>query len=159
MENATKALFMATSVFIGLLLLSLGVYMFKTFGDYGAQTTEKLAEKDINEFNAQFYKYEGQETCRAHNIVSVANLAKQNNQNYGYTEYDKNKKQPYYIQVKVKNIEENFEEKSQEYYNNFINQYSLIEGTTDIIYFECTKVTISQDTKRVIYIEFKKINK
>ena len=58
-----------------------------------------MAETKITEFNSLFTKYERQKTLRAHDVVSIANLARENNKvTYGY-ELDITS--PYYIKVEV----------------------------------------------------------
>ena len=42
MENASKALIMAASVLIGIMILSLAVYLFATFGASSAQMHEQI---------------------------------------------------------------------------------------------------------------------
>lgn len=174
MENASKALLMAATVLIGVLLISLGVYLFTVFGDFGAETTAKLAQKDIDEFNAQFYKYESYQdengnwknTCRAQDIVTIANLAKENNAKYEYTTREDKDTGSYYISVTVitksNGTIDNFENDNltKEYYQNFMKDYS---GNSDsnseykIINFICTDVTIDENTKKVNSITFEEL--
>lgn len=173
MENASKALLMAATVLIGVLLLSLGVYLFTLFGDFSADMSEKLNQKNIDEFNAKFTKLEsyqeGQEwknTCRAQDIVSIANTAKENNNKYNYTIADQNKGY-YYVKVIVKQgsrTNNNFEAESLEKYKEFLKKYSGTEivqpdGTKhyDIYYFKCTNVSINPDSKRVCSITFEQL--
>ena len=85
MENASHALLIAGGVLIGVLILTIGVYLYTMFGDGSASLSDQLTQRQTDEFNAQFYKYENLETIRIHDIISVANLAKQNNLNYEYT--------------------------------------------------------------------------
>lgn len=108
MENASKALLMAATVLVGVLLLSLVVYLFTIFGGFSSDMTEKMSEKYVSEFNAQFTKYqsyqdettkEWQNTCRAQDVVTVANMARENNSQYDYTL--SNQKDYYYVKVKV----------------------------------------------------------
>ena len=75
MENASKALLMAAGVLIGVLILSLAVYLFANFGTASAEIHKQKDMNEINKFNTQFTSYEGKE-CTVHDIVSVANLAK-----------------------------------------------------------------------------------
>jgi len=71
-ENASRALLMAAGVLVGVLLLSLAVYLFTIFGNFGSEMTTQMNEKNLSEFNAQFTKYESyqdesgkwQNTCR-----------------------------------------------------------------------------------------------
>lgn len=98
MENASKALMMAAGVLIGLLILSLAVYLFANFGSASAEAHKRNAENQINQFNAQFTIYEGRNDVTIHDIVTVANLAKSSNASYDLTEQtDTN----YYISVGI----------------------------------------------------------
>ena len=54
MENASKALLMAAGVLIGILILSLAVFLFANFGSASAEINRQNEIKRINEFNAQF---------------------------------------------------------------------------------------------------------
>ena len=58
MENASRALLMAAGVLVGVLLLSLAVYLFIIFSNFGSEMTTQMNEKNLSEFNAQFTKYE-----------------------------------------------------------------------------------------------------
>ena len=90
MENASRALLMAAGVLVGVLLLSLAVYLFTIFGNFGSEMMTQMNEKNISEFNAQFIKYQSyqdengvwQNLCRAQDVVTIANLAKENNNQY-----------------------------------------------------------------------------
>ena len=93
MENASRALLIAAGVLVGVLLLSLAVYLFTIFGNFGSEMSIQMNQKNISEFNSQFTKYESyqdengdwQNLCRAHDVVTIANLAKENNWQYDYT--------------------------------------------------------------------------
>ena len=110
MENASKALIMAGGVLISLLVISLGVYLFIDFGNSAKETHKIVKEKQIEQFNSQYTSYAGREDLTIHDVITVANMATQNNI---YYELDKssnrNKNGSYYIAVnlnndKVKNI-------------------------------------------------------
>lgn len=149
MENASKALLMAATVLVGVLILSIGVYLFSIFGDFSSETAKQIEKKKISEFNAQFYKYLGQKECRAHDIVTVANLANENNKNNEYTDLDRNTG-AYYIKVIVDG--ESYEGKTNDTYMKFLKDNPVTN-------FKCTKVEINNNTKLVKSITFKKINK
>ena len=57
MENASKALIMAAEVLIGVLILSLMVYLFVSFGSTAAEVNEQMDESKLAEFNSQYDKY------------------------------------------------------------------------------------------------------
>ena len=94
MENASKALIMAASVLLGVMILSVGVYLFYVYSDYSSNAYQRMEQAQIDQFNTQFLKYygmtavenEGEEQkpilCTAHDIISLANLAYQNNLQY-----------------------------------------------------------------------------
>lgn len=97
MENASKALLMAAGVLIGILILSLIVYLFANFGMASAEVHKQKDTNDINRFNTQFTSYEGKE-CNIQDVVSAANLAIDNNKNYSLDAADGNN---YYITVNI----------------------------------------------------------
>jgi len=59
MENASKALIMAASVLLGLMIISIGVTLYSTFADFSRTTLEKVEETKLAEWNNQFLKYYG----------------------------------------------------------------------------------------------------
>ena len=81
MENASNALIMAATILIGVLIISAGVFLFNQFGENSKTINERMEQAQKDQINAQFVKFEGVETCTAHDIVSVANLAKEYNKN------------------------------------------------------------------------------
>lgn len=92
MENASKALLMVAGVLVGVMILSLGVYLFSVFGDSSTEINRRLEQAQIDEFNSQFTKYANKSDLTIHDIVTVANLAKSNNANYEYTVEEINSK-------------------------------------------------------------------
>lgn len=119
MENASKALLMAASVLLGVMLISIGVYLFSIYGDYTSSMYARIESAQIDQFNTQFLKYYGarqtadesgteQILCTAHDIASLANLAAQNNRENEVAQerqrYDQNPSKQAttsYIQIKV----------------------------------------------------------
>ena len=166
MENASKALIMAASVLLGIMIISVGVALFTSFSEFSRNTLEKVEESKISEWNNNYLKYYGNVTViengrekitpilvTAHEIISVANHAKQNNINYeleNQARYDENN---YYVQVKVDGIY-NFEKQTESEQNQFLKDNTLTVDNK-VKYYTCTNVIISKITKRVIYIEFK----
>ena len=78
MENASKALIMAGTILISVMVLSTAVMLVRMFGNFGNETAEKLEEHKLNEFNNQFIKFVNTKVT-AHDIITLANLADQNN--------------------------------------------------------------------------------
>lgn len=58
MENATKALIFAASSLIAIMILSLMVYIFKSFGNTAKTIDEKMAINEIDAFNSKFMDYD-----------------------------------------------------------------------------------------------------
>lgn len=169
MENASRALIMAAGVLVGVLLLSLAVYLFTIFGNFGSEMTTQMNEKNLSEFNAQFTKYESyqdengkwQNLCRAQDVVTIANLAKENNDQYNYTVNDMNTGY-YYVRVIVKTghiTKNNYETASLDDYTNFLKQFSgsTQNGTFDVIYFKCTNIQTNVNSKRVCSVTFEQM--
>ena len=180
MENASKALIMAASVLLGVMLLAVGVYLFYAYSDYSSNAYEQMEQAQIDQFNIQFLKYygttgvenNGEESqpilCTAHDIISLANLAYQNNLQYevdNLTGYNEN---TYYIQIDVGNSRDtkNLEKWDEEEKISFIQQNSVhqvdttnekgeLVTTAESKYYYCVEARVSDITKRVCYMKFK----
>lgn len=172
MENASKALIMAATVLLGLMIISIGVTLFTTFSEFSRTTLEKVEDTKIAEWNNQFLKYYGQistynpDTDRyttsdikvtAHDIITVANLAKQNNINYELQNESGYNENMYYVQVKVIGAYNNLEKASEQQKNDFLKTKSLTANNEETKYYKCSKVEVSKVTKKVMYIEFQEI--
>ncbi len=90
MENASKALLLAASVLIGILVLSVAVYIFLSFGASAKQIHSEIDTNRLNEFNTQFTAYELKEENTIYDIITVVNLAKDNNEYYGLKNKENN---------------------------------------------------------------------
>ena len=87
MENASKALLMAASMLIGLLIISLAVYLFATFGAQAAQMQREEEIQDLRRFNEQFTIYEEQSgTISIYDVITAANIAQNSNIYYGFVD-------------------------------------------------------------------------
>lgn len=174
MENASKALFMAAGVLIGVLILTLAVYLFATFGSTSAELHKQQATDRLNEFNSQFTSYEAKNEngLTIYDFITVASLATENNKYYdlpdktGISDSSLSTNQSdYYVSVFIegnninygfgKNTESN---EANEKYQNLIDQeLNKIKptGTEEKLpLYEC-KVSISSTTQRVYKVEFR----
>lgn len=162
MENASKALIMAATVLLGVMIISVGVALFNTFSDFSSSTVEKMEEKQISEWNNTYLKYQGSTQVTAHDIISVINSAAQNNKNYFEDETNKIKyagnENYYYVKVSINGIDKgtNAESWNEEEKMQFLKENSLTDEN-ETMYFKCTNVNISSATKRVYSITFSKI--
>lgn len=85
MENASKALLMAAGVLIAVLILSLAVYLFMSFGSESAEFHKQMENDRLNQFNSQFTTYEGKEGITIYDVMTAVNLARDNNSYYDLT--------------------------------------------------------------------------
>ena len=169
MENASKALLMAGGVLLGIMVLSLGVLLFASFGGTSSQIHDNIEENQTTQFNSQFTSYEGKDNVTIHDVVSMAKLATQNNQNYEFahraaadvTGNDR------YISVLCNNISielgynesqtaEQRKNQMEAHFNDLIsNELSLVNA--DGLPKYDVQVQISDVTKRVYKVICKKI--
>lgn len=77
MENATKALLISGGVLIGLMVISIGVYLFTTYSGNTYVYDQHMQENEIKKFNVNFTKFEGRDDITIHEILTLANFAKQ----------------------------------------------------------------------------------
>ncbi len=174
MENASKALIMAAGVLIGVILLSLMVYMFTNFAITSAEVHKENEQNQLNQFNSQFTSYEAKEGLTIYDVVTVANLATENNIYYEYQQeqgISNTPKDNSYISVILKNsnlgdynnkhIEKGYIETRNnaykkevtEYYNELIKK-ALNDLVNKTLREYTCKTYISNTTGRVYLIEF-----
>ncbi len=81
MENASKALLLAAGVLIGLILLSLGLYLYNTVRAAGELKSIQLSEEQLLKYNAE---YEAFDKGRMYgtDVITVLNKARNNNEKY-----------------------------------------------------------------------------
>lgn len=160
MENASRALLMAAGVLIGILILSLAVYLFVTFGASSAQMHKQIEENRLNEFNSQFTVLEGKDDVTIYDVATIANLAKDNN---NYYNLDTKANNNFYIKVSLDRkgvYSPDYYSLEKENMEKVIKEESLIEVTDEdgveykrLPTYEC-KVYINQNTRRVDEVKF-----
>lgn len=161
MENASKALLMAAGVLIGILILSLTIYLFTSFASTSSEVHKENVKQQRDQFNSQFTSYEGKDDNTIYSIVTVANLATETNK---YYEYNKRNSQTngkdYYISVRFNGnfIERGLNNSATQItndYNSLIaDEIKKINNTSlDLPRYNC-KVKISGETGRVYLVEF-----
>lgn len=149
MENASKALVIAAGVLIGVLIISLAVYLFVDFGSTSAEINAKNAEKQINQFNSKFTSYSDKELT-IYDIITVVNYAKENNKYYdGLEEYQ--------ITVML-GTNDNLTNRDEQYLNELIrNDKKLItESVPNLPVYECKSESIGYQNGRVKLLKFTK---
>lgn len=164
MENATKALIIAAGVLIGIMILSLGVYLYYALGGYMTSTQEQLEANAKNKFNTQFLKYinvsggDIDHELTIQDVITAANLANQNNTQHGLTVADAGENS-YYVTVNANlnglGMKRNLEnENAADMLADAVNH----AGTSGSNYtYECRSedIVFSNVTGRVIEITFK----
>lgn len=59
MENASKALIIAGSILIAIMIISLGIYIFKQYSSFAKENAD-LSEQEISAFNSKITSYLGE---------------------------------------------------------------------------------------------------
>lgn len=88
MENASKALIMAGSILLALLVIGALIFMFREVGSNRQSDQEEVKQAQINEFNKSYLSYE--KTLYGSELLSLVNKMedynkKENQENNGYT--------------------------------------------------------------------------
>ena len=153
MENASKALILAASVLLGLMIISVGVVLFHSFGGTGNSIMSQIEDNKIQEFNNQFLKYYGLPTgISIHDIITIANNAKNFNETNGIDTYAGYSDKSLYIQVDFKDKYANyinFEKKPEQEYINLLKQ----TNNADLYIYEIKSININPNTKRINYVK------
>jgi len=170
MENASKALIMAAEIIVGVMIISIGVYLFNLFGSYSQNTSKQIEQAQIDKFNIQFEKYYGQRMgedgqpeqikCTIHDIVSLANLANKHNEEYGLTSENGKSNNTLYIEVEIQldgfKYVKNLEKKTNDQLVAIIKEND-INSNNEIKYYKCTKCEKNSATKMINYVVFEEI--
>lgn len=161
MENASNALIIAGGVLIGVLILSLAVYLFADFGSTSAEINKKTEEQQLVQFNSKFTTYESTEKkWTVYDVVTVAGYARENNKYYTDSESDGLVDNTYFennykITVRFESINgttDNLQNYSTDYYNNAIQDDQ--KNVTELPRYSCN-ITY-HDNGRVKSLIFKK---
>ena len=145
MENASKALLIAAGVLIGIMILSIAVYLAVTFGQTAAEVNEEIRVNQVAQFNSQFTKYDGAQVT-IHDIITMANIARTNNEEYELGSSFIGNANSFYITV-IKGTT-NMELSVDDY---LVNNMSQEYNNNELIKYTCT-VEISPVTGRVFRV-------
>lgn len=171
MENVSKALIIAGSVLIAVLILSLLIKSFTSVSLFQkAQLTEE-EQKELTTFNEQYTKYLGQYVYGTE-VISVINKTLDSSNykittkikflnGYEYNGYVYNKAKKKYEKKKVTikkgdSLTINTDTESNATVEAFINSMGEA-GELNTMAFKCTKITYSEDGRvKNIYFEEKR---
>lgn len=152
MENASKALIMAVSIILGIMIITFLCFVFGMIKNYNSKNVTQIEETETAKFNKEFFKYyeNGKDVIKvtAHDIISISNFVKENNLKYDVKEATQNS---YYVTIDVYTKSEriyNFEKISQDEYTFFLEQNKT---------FKCSEIRINKITKRVEYVKYEEV--
>lgn len=138
MENAADALVIAGGVLIGIIIISVAVFVFSSAGNFATTVDDSTQETIIATFNEDFEQFVGRTDITVYDIISIINLAQNYNTKENEIIVDVVIDKSSWIIKKEVGISEKMEklEKNQ-------NTYS------------CVGISYSSDTQKVNKIEFK----
>lgn len=79
MENASKALIIAAEMLLGIMILSLGVYLYVSFRQTAKENEQATAQQQLLQFNNAYTQYENRNNITIYDILTVVNQVKENN--------------------------------------------------------------------------------
>lgn len=153
MEEASKALVMAAGVLIGVMVLTLAIYMFSYFGSALEEIMQKHADNKLLQFNTQFTIYENRELT-IQDVVSIATLAKENNDYYDMPSRTSLDSSSLYVFVKLDNewIHEDELSDHNSLIEEIVNDITITNAV--IPKYKITEFEIDEGgTNRVYYIK------
>ena len=162
MENASKALILAAEVLIGVIIISMAVFLFLSFNSSTVHMEKQMEESQLTTFNNQYLTYEDKNNLTIYDVITVANMAEENNKYYEvYNEGPKDYN--FYVEVELRlgnnswQIKRNIE-KNKINYNDIRSTYTLYSGEKngELMNFKC-KAYINDKTGRVNKVIFYKV--
>ena len=130
MENASKALVIAGTVLISILVISVGILVFNQMSDYQKSRSDLVKDKQVAKFNEGFTQYINDD-IKGIDIITVANKVNDYNNkkiDYGVINYDQKINMTINM-TKYDQTNSIFEKKSynSEEFINKIKQYTNLE--------------------------------
>ena len=184
MENASKALLMTASMLIGVVLLSIGIYLVNSYKNFSKTYSESMEAQRLEQFNSEFTALSTRNNVSMHEILTLTNYANEFNFINDLETTDNQ-----FIKVNIKigtktinltDLDKELKSKIPTYRNNsdkFISdlldgtyitsvysdikdgryQYNYNEDTKEKTYYncyECTEYHVNSNTGRVDLITF-----
>lgn len=78
-QNASKALLMAAGVLIGIIMLSLGVYLVTSMRNFSRNYNDSLEAQKLEQFNSKFTVFQNRQNISIHEIITLVNIANEFN--------------------------------------------------------------------------------
>jgi len=118
MENASKALIIAGGMLIAIMVASLFVYLFTTYGRYAENMYDRINQRQLTEANNEYTKYEGASDNTIYDVVTVANKAKDHNTSLDLVAGERG-----YIRVGITGDNSNIQELDNEQISQLLQKY------------------------------------
>ena len=169
MENASKALLIAGEILIGVMILSIGVFLFRNLAGESREFYEEMEKTTISEFNSRFYKFYGSREVASkkipvavtiHDITSLANFAKKHNEQYEIANESSYSDGTLYVQIDIQGVQTKVEKLSNDQIINLIKNNSItkVGSSTITKYFKATRVDVSEADGMVNHIIFQEFS-
>lgn len=160
MENASKALLMAAGILVGILVLSLAIYLGTFFSQLYADIDRQNADQKLSQFNTQYTAYLNRTDLTIYDVLTIVSYAKENNQNYrdeNGVVYGGQENKIIAINLNGKS---NVQEKEQTYFDEIIktdqgNLHQDASGKWVLPTYTCRNITYN-DEGRVNKVEIQK---
>ena len=155
MENASNALIMAGGVLIAILILTLAVYLISSFGSQSAKMHLQIDEERLNNFNNQYASYLGKDKLTIYDVITVANMARENNKYYEVS--DPSELMYISVELNLTKIEGYSDSQFQDLLEkdrNDINDINGIDEQKVLKNYDCIDVKYNPDTGRVSKVIF-----
>ena len=154
MENASKALIMAAEILIGIMIISLGVYLFATYSKTSKEIYDQQYEQQIIQFNTKYTNYIDNENLTIYDVRTIASYAKRDNENLSELDRTSEEKR---VAV-ILNGTDLSNETDEAWDNRVKTDLNRIQGNnTELPKYEC-KIKKYNEEGRITSIEIKSIN-
>lgn len=142
MENASKALLMAGAILIGVIIITIAVYIFSGAADLSNAYDTEQRNQAVASFNANFDQFSERSDLTVHDIITALNFAKEYNASA-------NGKELITVAIGGSSIMSSDQ-------NTLLNEYSLSSSQV-VQFFTCKSIKYNENTGRVKSINFTKI--
>lgn len=158
MENASKALIMAAEVLIGVMIITIGVAIFRNSAELAKNYENSQERTSLQTFNKKFEIYQKMGIITIQDIVSAANLARQINE-----ENDVNHSSDLCIHIiytddnySNEHLDDVKKWKTSDFYK-LMQDNSLYPGTDEKVKYVCEEIKYNDVTNVVSQLKFKKV--
>lgn len=168
MENASKALIMAGGIFLAIVLITFGVYVYSSLHDLAETQDKKNQQQQLADFNKSYEAY-NRSLMYGTELITVMNKANDNNKMYNYDEdfeitinFRFVEKFVYVYNVGTGKRVKSGEFKTGFYYNNK-NYENEIKGNPETFndfkrrLFKCQSVAYNEETGRIKSMTFEEV--